>query len=370
MSTLAKRSTVMSEGASAADPARALGLSLQAPLDELLAVAGLLQRQALSADGRAQCEALQAAARTLKATLDAACLPADSSPPRESTSLQGLVDAVDAGWQARAVSGGPRLVLSRRFESDARVRIDAEGFRRTLDGLIGEALEVAESGVVEATLRANPVEERVRVTAVLACPTSPVASGESPALRACRRWAAAVGGEVQVGATAGGGRQVELCFSVDCAAAEVEPPPTPAEDLVAVEPRVLIVDDNATNRTVAEALCGLFGFVCEAACDGQEALEAAGARDFDLILMDIRMPRLDGVEATRAIRALPGAAGRTPIVALTANADPADVALYLAAGMCAVVEKPIKPDRLLQAIGEALDGPTDPVDADLTRTAA
>jgi CheY-like chemotaxis protein len=109
---------------------------------------------------------------------------------------------------------------------------------------------------------------------------------------------------------------------------------------------ILIVDDNATNRMVAEALCEMFDCTSEQVADGVEAVEAAKSGRFDLILMDIKMPRMDGVTATRAIRELPGRAGSAPIVALTANADPNDVATYIAAGMQDVVEKPIKPERL------------------------
>jgi CheY-like chemotaxis protein len=81
-------------------------------------------------------------------------------------------------------------------------------------------------------------------------------------------------------------------------------------------------------------------------------VEAAAGGRFDLILMDIKMPNLDGVGATRRIRALAGAAADTPILALTANADPWDAAGYLAQGMNGVVEKPIKAERLLAAINE------------------
>ena len=119
---------------------------------------------------------------------------------------------------------------------------------------------------------------------------------------------------------------------------------------------MLVVDDNATNRMVAQALCEMFDCTCEAASDGLEAVEAARAGRFDLILMDIKMPRMDGVTAARAIRALPGEAGETPIVALTANADPDDAAEYLAAGMDGVVEKPMKPEHLLAVLQQALGG--------------
>jgi len=105
---------------------------------------------------------------------------------------------------------------------------------------------------------------------------------------------------------------------------------------------------------VAQALCEMFGCTSETVEDGQEAVEAVQSRPFDLILMDIKMPRMDGVAATRAIRALPGPAAATPIIALTANADPEDAAAYMAAGMIGVVEKPMKPENLLRALQQAL----------------
>jgi CheY-like chemotaxis protein len=75
---------------------------------------------------------------------------------------------------------------------------------------------------------------------------------------------------------------------------------------------------------------------------------------FDLVLMDIKMPVMDGLEATRRIRTQPGPASGLPIIALTANADPFDAQSYLAQGIDAVVEKPIKPDALLAAMDRVL----------------
>ena len=118
---------------------------------------------------------------------------------------------------------------------------------------------------------------------------------------------------------------------------------------------VLVVDDNATNRLVARSLCEMFGFTCETVNDGAAAVQAAAVGDFDLILMDIKMPGMDGVEATRRIRSGGGEGSQVPIIALTANADPADAALYRFNGMNGVVEKPIKPERLLSAISDVLE---------------
>jgi CheY-like chemotaxis protein len=131
--------------------------------------------------------------------------------------------------------------------------------------------------------------------------------------------------------------------------------PAPAEPHAAERSaHILVVDDNATNRMVAQALCEMFDCTCESAKDGQEALEAARQGRFDLILMDIKMPVMDGVAATRAIRALPGVPGQVPIIALTANAEPEEADDYLASGMNGVVEKPMKPEQLLAALQAAL----------------
>jgi two-component system, sensor histidine kinase len=163
----------------------------------------------------------------------------------------------------------------------------------------------------------------------------------------------AMSGQFQVDETAAGGAQVAFCIEVPTA--HMDQAPAPEQLQVDDRPvRVLVVDDNATNRMVAESLCGLFGCVTESAVDGVEAVEAAADRPFDVILMDIRMPRMNGLEAARAIRQLPGAAGRTPILALTANADPADVQTYLEAGMQGAVEKPVKAEKLAAALDMAL----------------
>ena len=106
-------------------------------------------------------------------------------------------------------------------------------------------------------------------------------------------------------------------------------------------PRVLYVDDHDCNRALVVAVLEAQGIACSTAEDGAEGLEAARTGDWDLILMDIQMPVMDGVAATRAIRALPGHRGATPIVALTANTLAAQKAEYRAAGMDDCMAKPI-----------------------------
>ncbi len=111
-------------------------------------------------------------------------------------------------------------------------------------------------------------------------------------------------------------------------------------------PRVLIAEDNRINQLLARTWLEKMGCQVTVVENGLEAVEAVSKGDFALVLMDIRMPEMDGVAATRAIRALPGPAARIPIVAVTANAMVGDDAKYLAAGMDDYMAKPIEPEKL------------------------
>jgi CheY-like chemotaxis protein/HPt (histidine-containing phosphotransfer) domain-containing protein len=118
--------------------------------------------------------------------------------------------------------------------------------------------------------------------------------------------------------------------------------------------RILVAEDLPMNQELARAMLGRAGHHVEIANDGQEAVEAVQAHSYDLILMDIQMPRMDGITATRTIRRLPGAAGQVPIVAMTANVLPQQVAEFLAAGMNGHVAKPVRQRELQAAIASAL----------------
>ena len=119
--------------------------------------------------------------------------------------------------------------------------------------------------------------------------------------------------------------------------------------------RVLIVDDHPANRDLLRIMLQAADCETTEARDGQEALDAVAAGAFDLVLMDVRMPVMDGLAATRAIRALDAPVCDLPILAVTAEAMPEDAARCLAAGMDGHLAKPVTQARLYAAVTEVLD---------------
>ncbi|HLO76220.1 MAG TPA: ATP-binding protein, partial [Magnetospirillum sp.] len=115
---------------------------------------------------------------------------------------------------------------------------------------------------------------------------------------------------------------------------------------------VLLAEDNPVNRTVAERVLANAGHRVVAVTDGTQAVAAVQGEAFDVVLMDIHMPEMDGFEATRRIRALPGACARLPIYALTANVLADDPERCVQAGMTGYIPKPFKPDELLSLLAD------------------
>ncbi|MGV8928159.1 MAG: response regulator [Brevundimonas sp.] len=124
----------------------------------------------------------------------------------------------------------------------------------------------------------------------------------------------------------------------------------PEPEMEAPGLRVLYVDDNQSNRTLVKAMLATQAIVCETADDGAQGVDAAATGDWDLILMDIQMPVMDGVAAARQIRALEGTVGATPIIALTANTLDEQVRSYFAVGMDDCIAKPVDMIELLTKI--------------------
>lgn len=165
-----------------------------------------------------------------------------------------------------------------------------------------------------------------------------------------------MGGEIGVESQLGQGARFWIALTAQPAEAP-RPNARPAPDNVAERaPRVLLVDDHPMNRELGMALLTLAGCEVITAEDGAQAVELVRVGDIDLVLMDVHMPGMDGLTATRAIRALPGSLAALPIIALSADVLPDQIARCRAAGMDDHVAKPIQRDALIAAVARGLEG--------------
>jgi CheY-like chemotaxis protein/anti-sigma regulatory factor (Ser/Thr protein kinase) len=181
--------------------------------------------------------------------------------------------------------------------------------------------------------------------------------GSGLGLAITRQLAELMGGQVGFISQVGRGSTFTLeLLAPACApgAAEVAPESQEAGEAPLADIAVLVVDDNATNRLIAGKMLERLGAIVTTAESGPEAIERARTMVFDLILMDIQMPGMDGVETTRRLRQDTAVGASTPILALTANVFDEQRQTYLAAGMDGVVAKPISPADLLTEISRAV----------------
>jgi signal transduction histidine kinase/DNA-binding NarL/FixJ family response regulator len=172
--------------------------------------------------------------------------------------------------------------------------------------------------------------------------------GSGLGLAICRRLARLSGGDIGVISRLGEGSCFWLALPVAVdRASTVEPPPVTAS---VAGKRLLVVDDEPANRFLLGELLRARGAVVVEAAGGEGALDILGRITVDAVLMDMRMPDLDGLETTRRLRRQERAAHAVPVLGVTANARPEDIAACHEAGMDGVVVKPIVIERLLQAL--------------------
>jgi len=184
--------------------------------------------------------------------------------------------------------------------------------------------------------------------------TTRVYGGTGLGLAISRRLIDIMGGTIGAQSTPGEGSTFWFEVPLPVAGPKAAAVTSPVATGLPAGVRILMADDAPANRELVTAILTSFEVDLDAVEDGAKAVEAAGRGGYDLILLDVHMPVMDGLDATRAIRAMSGPASRTPIVALTANIQPQQVERCRDAGMDAHVGKPIQVEELLQTIAAAL----------------
>jgi len=293
----------------------------------------------------------------------------------------GVVDLAAVAEEARrtfshaAAAKGVALRLEAPAETLGWWAGDPARIKQILINLVANAVKFTDQGevIIGLAREAGEVVLTVRDTGAGIAPdrldalfdrfvqadaaTSRQYGGSGLGLAICRQLAELMGGSIGASSVLGQGS----CFTVCLPLARAKRPPAAAEPASAApehsELRLLVAEDNATNRLVLSTLLEQVGLTAHMVENGREAVEACAAGHWDLVLMDIQMPVMDGPTAVRAIREREGAEGsaRTPIIALTANAMAHHEAEYLAAGMDAMVAKPIQLTELLAVMQRAID---------------
>lgn len=295
---------------------------------------------------------------------------ADVSLPDVVRACLGLV---------RPVAEAKRLGLSFVMASNtpSRLQVDPTRLRQVLLNLLGNAVKFTDAGSV--TVRLLWVDDRktMRMEVIDTGPGVPLvqrerlfeafermddparssAEGVGLGLMISARLIGAMGGRIGCDAGPDGIGSV-FWFELPAAVAATRDTPRPlGRQPSGASLRLLVVDDVPTNRDIAAAFLRSAGHRVTCAASGAAAVRAASVTKFDAILMDVRMPGMDGMEATRQIRALPLPHGLVPIIAVTAQAFPEQIDACHAAGMDHHVSKPFDVDALLDAVGVALSRP-------------
>ncbi len=296
--------------------------------------------------------------------------------------LYRLVDSVRDLMRSRADDKGLTLETAVAPDVPRHVRGDPTRLRQVLLNYLSNAVKFTETGGVTLGVAPGDGPDALRLSVTDTGPgldesakeklfqeysqtDSSVArryGGTGLGLAICRRIADLMGGAVGVESTPGAGATFWL--EAPFPAAEEAPAPAPeAPEAAGAETgtpplAVLLAEDNPVNQKVAGGLLGRLGHTVTVVDDGEAAVAHAREGGFDVVLMDMQLPGMDGLAATRAIRALDGDAARVPVIALTANALDGDDARCLAAGMDDYLPKPVNFDALKAALARHAGGGT------------
>ncbi len=396
---LSRRNARVARKASAASEAKSAFLAtmsheIRTPLNGILGVADLLQDTPLSGDQLRQVDIIRQSGTMLLdvindildfSKLESGAVRFEPSPVALSATFNVVTDMM----RRRAGAAGLTFHVS---YSDYLLHADANRIRQVLVNLVGNAIKFTEKGQVSLDAKVEDDRLRVEVSDTgpgIAADAIPLLfrdftqldnsstrsfGGTGLGLAICKRLVDLMGGTIGVDSTPGQGSTFWFELPVG-PVAKLDM----AEDRVLATPphafsgRVLVVDDNATNREVSARLLQRLGAETVVAVDGAEALEIVGQTGFDLILMDMQMPKLDGLSATRRLREQ----GYTrPVVGLTANAYDSDRTACLDAGMNGHVAKPVTRQKLIDLLLHYLpeaspgepDGLADQVDVQQQRS--
>jgi signal transduction histidine kinase/ActR/RegA family two-component response regulator len=358
---------------------------IRTPLNGILGLAEVLSRTHLDVSQRSMLKTMVASAdalnQLLSDLLDFNRLEAGkieiAREPFELGEAVGEAAALFA-FQARAKG----LDFEVRVADDARRMVlgDAARLKQIMTNLLSNALKFTQAGRVTLTVARGALDDRcyfeVRDTGVGFEPRDAERlfdrfeqadgsitrkfGGTGLGLAICRQLASLMGGMISAAGQPGVGAVFTLVLPLRVAETADEAPPR--RPIAAAAPpgalRVLVADDNPTNRMVAELILATMGASVATVENGRQAVEATAASPFDVVLMDLQMPEMDGLTAIRAIRAREAdeGAARTPIVVLSANVMRDHVEASAAAGADGHIGKPFRAEDLITAVIGAANG--------------